>query len=374
MRNAIKEYIEYSSQEKKDLWNTATFVFDTNVFLNLYRYSNKTRGQLIEALDRLKPRIWMPYQVAFEFCKDRYEIINEANSRFGKIETDAVKLVDNWRKELRIEGNDSDFDELNKYLKDWITKKKDSNYLIFDVANDEVFNKVLDLFDGKAGKAYSTEEIQNIEQEGAKRYSEKTPPGYKDNGKPDNRYGDLFIWKEMLGYAKKQSVDIIFVTHDQKEDWWNISSGKTIGPRVELRKAFYEETGQKFHMYTMTSFLSFFTEDKDNTIDKATIDEVETLSSVTEKTVFHAQLEEYFESLGNEKEREILALSTRIENLEIKNAKRTNSIKTLKNKAKKGTLSAQEELALKRNKQNLKAGQKQIAQLSERLSSLMIVE
>lgn len=29
MRNAIKEYIEFSSEEKNDLWNTATFVFDT---------------------------------------------------------------------------------------------------------------------------------------------------------------------------------------------------------------------------------------------------------------------------------------------------------------------------------------------------------
>lgn len=57
MRNAIKEYIEYSSEEKNDLWNTATFVFDTNVFLNLYRYSNKTRNQLIESFECLKPRI-----------------------------------------------------------------------------------------------------------------------------------------------------------------------------------------------------------------------------------------------------------------------------------------------------------------------------
>ena len=59
MRNAIKEYIEYSHKEKNDLWNTATFVFDTNVFLNLYRYSNKTRDQLIESFEWLKSRIWI---------------------------------------------------------------------------------------------------------------------------------------------------------------------------------------------------------------------------------------------------------------------------------------------------------------------------
>ena len=43
MRNAIREYLELNSQEKNDLWGTATFIFDTNVFVNLYRYSNNTR-------------------------------------------------------------------------------------------------------------------------------------------------------------------------------------------------------------------------------------------------------------------------------------------------------------------------------------------
>ena len=118
MREAIKEYIEYSSKEKNDLWNTATFVFDTNVFLNLYRYSNKTRNQLLESFEWMGARIWMPYQVALEFCKDRYNIINEANRRFDNIGADADSLIDNWRKELRLDSNDPDIEELDKYMKD----------------------------------------------------------------------------------------------------------------------------------------------------------------------------------------------------------------------------------------------------------------
>ena len=168
MRNAIKEYIEFSGEEKNDLWNTATFVFDTNVFLNLYRYSNKTRNQLIESFECLKPRIWMPYQVALEFCKDRYNVIDEVNRRFEIIEAEADNLVDSWRKKLRLDENDQDVEKLIKYLKDWVIKKKESNYFIFDVSNDEVFNKLLELFDGKTGKAFNIEERENIEQEGEK--------------------------------------------------------------------------------------------------------------------------------------------------------------------------------------------------------------
>lgn len=374
MRNAVKEYIEYSSKEKNDLWNTATFVFDTNVFLNLYRYSNKTRNQLIESFEWLKARIWMPYQVASEFCKDRYSVIEEANRRFDNIGVEADKLADSWRKELRLDNNDSDIEELAKYLKEWIIKKKDSNYLIFDAASDEVFDRLLNLFEGKTGKPFSYEEKLKIEQEGEKRYTDKTPPGYKDNKKPENKYGDLLVWKEMLVYAKTQGVDVIFVTHDQKEDWWNISSGKTIGPRIELRKEFYEETGKMFHMYTMSSFLSFFIENKGKTIDKTTIDEVELFASVMRKKLPRTELKEYYESLEDQKEKEAAKLRFKIANIERKNKKRRININVLNKKAREGRLSAEEEIALQRNQENLIDSELQLEQLNERLSDLVSFE
>lgn len=374
MKNAIREYIEYSGEEKNDLWDTATFVFDTNVFLNLYRYSNKTRNQLIESFEWLKTRIWMPYQVASEFCKDRYGVIGEANRRFDNIEVDADKLVDKWRDEMRLDSNDSDVEELAKYLKEWIKKKKDNNYSIFDVASDEVFECVLDLFEGKTGKSLTSEEKLKIEQEGEKRYADKVPPGYKDIKKTENRYGDLLVWKEMIEYAKSQGVDVIFVTHDQKEDWWNISSGKTIGPRIELRKEFYEETGKRFHMYTMSSFLSFFNEQKAKSIDKTTIDEVELFAYVMKKKVPRAELKEYFESLQDKNEKEAAKLRYKIANLERKNKKRRININVLSKKAKEGRLSMEEEIALQRNQENLIDGEMQLERLNEQLSYLVSFE
>jgi hypothetical protein len=314
VRNAIKEYIELSNKEKNNLWNTATFIFDTNVFLNLYRYSNKTRNQLIESFESLKTRIWMPYQVALEFCKDRYSVIDEANRRFDNIGTEVDKLTDSWKKELRLDGNDSDIEELGKYLREWITKKKESNYCTYSATDDEVFHRLLDLFDGKVGNPFSDEEKFNIEQEGEKRYASKIPPGYKDDKKTENRFGDLLIWKEIIGYAKSKAVDIIFVTHDQKEDWWNTSGGKTIGPRIELRKEFYDETGKMFHMYTMSSFLSLFIENRGNSIDKTIIDEVELFASVMGKKIPRAELKEYYESFEDNNEKTAAKLRFNIAN------------------------------------------------------------
>ena len=374
MKNAIKEYIELNSKEKKDLWNTATFVFDTNVFLNLYRYSNKTRNQLLESFEILKTRIWMPYKVALEFCKDRYSVIDEANKRFDDIETDANKLTTNWKKELRLDSNDSDIEELRKYLSDWITNKRNNNYCTFNATDDEVFCRLLHLFDGKVGTPFSAEEKSNIEQDGENRFKNKIPPGYKDNKKPENRFGDLFIWKEIIRYAKSKKVDIIFVTHDQKEDWWNISSNKTIGPRIELRKEFYEETGKMFHMYTMPSFLSFFTENKGKSIDKATMDEVELFASVMQKKIPRTELTEYFKSLEDNNEKLAAQLRFEIANLERKNLERRSQINTLRKKASGGELSTNENIALQRNEENLINDSVKIKQLKERLLFLTQLE
>ena len=49
MKTAIWEYIIPSEREKENLWNNCTFVFDTNVLLNLYRYTGNTRRILLEA-------------------------------------------------------------------------------------------------------------------------------------------------------------------------------------------------------------------------------------------------------------------------------------------------------------------------------------
>ena len=58
MKNTIKEFIEPTNKEKQELWQKAVFVFDTNVLLNLYRYSAKTRKSLLAAFENFKFDFW----------------------------------------------------------------------------------------------------------------------------------------------------------------------------------------------------------------------------------------------------------------------------------------------------------------------------
>lgn len=76
MKSILKEYIELTDEQKENIWNNCDFIFHTNVLLNLYRYSPKMSKLIIASMNDLKDRIWIPYNIAEEFLKNRHNIIN----------------------------------------------------------------------------------------------------------------------------------------------------------------------------------------------------------------------------------------------------------------------------------------------------------
>lgn len=283
MKNIIKEFIEPSKNTKKELWENAVFVFDTNVLLNLYRYSAKTRMSLLTAFDNLAGRVWIPYQVAYEYMRKRCEVIYETVQRYDQFQKEIEQFVEKTMGTLRVTSNDDELSELKRYLYKWLDSNKENNLLVLDPENDEILDKILQIFDGKVGAMVNEEELAQIKAEGKERYKKSIPPGYKDDKKQktesedNNAYGDLIIWKQIMKYAKENQKGIIYVTHDQKEDWWNIVKGKTIGPRVELRREFSKEANQEFHMYTMNNFISTYNSMNNSPIEKSALEEVRSL-------------------------------------------------------------------------------------------------
>lgn len=268
----------------------------------------------------------MPYQVAVELMKNRYEVIWETKDSYVKLNRDAESFIEKLHQTLRIEKNDTDLLNLNNYINEWIEKVKRQNLLVNSYSDDEILNKILDLFEGKVGKPFDENILSEIEREGKDRYSNQIPPGYKDAKKTDvhDSYGDLFIWKEIMQYAKENTKNIIFVTHDQKEDWWNTVHGQIVGPRVELRNEFHRETGRKFHMYNMLLFLSKFSSEEE-AVNKDVIDEVGLFSSVLHRSVPRTELMDYYQTLNNN-DQEAAKIRFEITRLENKNRKRAKSI------------------------------------------------
>lgn len=77
MRSMFPGYYRPKQEEFAEKFKTCVFCFDTNVLLNLYRYTPETRDNLIEVLQhaKIKDRIWLPHRVGFEYQKSRINVL-----------------------------------------------------------------------------------------------------------------------------------------------------------------------------------------------------------------------------------------------------------------------------------------------------------
>lgn len=108
------------------------------------------------------------------------------------------------------------------------------------------------IFNGRIGDCFQEDKLKEIYKEGNERYSNKIPPGFKDE-----KYGDLIIWHQIMDFAKDNNKSIIFVTQDSKIDWWFKSkSGDALMPHPHLIREFSFITNQKIYLYNFSEFLN----------------------------------------------------------------------------------------------------------------------
>lgn len=268
MRTTYKELLKPTEAEEKDIWDNGIIVFDTNILLNLYRFTTDTRDDLLAQMEAYIDQLWLPYQVGWEYFNNRENIINGLTKVYkeisSKLNEDKVKLLkyydDNYsrhpilKKEELTKVFDKAIETITKKLDEWKANTPDYS------ATDPIKDKLFELYEGKVGTDLTEEEIKAAYQEGEERYADKIPPGFKDiSNKKDkgkrHLYGDLIIWKQIIKYAQETQKDIIFVTQDAKEDWWVKKEGKAEGPLYSLLKEFRASTGHALMMYKQEGFM-----------------------------------------------------------------------------------------------------------------------
>ena len=92
MKDKFPGYFPLPDEQKKELFKTATFVLDACVLLNVYSYSDETREEFLDLLEKLKDRIWVPHQCAMEFLKNRPSRIKKQLEKFDS----QLKLVEDF--------------------------------------------------------------------------------------------------------------------------------------------------------------------------------------------------------------------------------------------------------------------------------------
>ncbi|MBD3290900.1 hypothetical protein GF337_18980 [candidate division KSB1 bacterium] len=95
--------------------------------------------------------------------------------------------------------------------------------------------------------------------------------------------GDFIIWKQIIEFANDDGINaLVFVTDDDKEDWWLKIGNNTIGPHPELvDEILHEAKLDQFYMYNSERFLKYANKYLDTKISEDTLIEVRDVSQLT---------------------------------------------------------------------------------------------
>lgn len=269
MKDMFKGYSNYTNDEYKRIWHEAIIVVDTNILLNFYKYSKETTEGILKILEKLKHRLWIPYQVGKEFFDNKNNVMIKSYNKYDEM-ADSIKqhfcaikdeVNKNKNSELKCKSNISKIiDTSIKQIEELLIKEKDEKKPKFE--EDKIEENIFNLFNNCIGEKYDEEEYSKIKIEGQRRFENKIPPGYKDNDKDEN--GDYYIFYSLIKKSNKEKKDIIFITDDTKEDWFYKLNGEIHGGRPELLNEFYKNTNNLLMLYTSDGFLKSYYKNIDN--------------------------------------------------------------------------------------------------------------
>jgi hypothetical protein len=267
MKDLFTVYRKPTEEEFAEMWRLCVFAFDANMLLNIYRYTPETQEKFFAILERLKERIWIPYQAASEYFKRREDVIHSQLKVYDEVTTKldadleklAKELEERYRRHpsIRIESVVEQIKTALAQTKNSLERDKAKHPDFSD--SDPLCEKVVELFDGKTGEGFSDAELAKIYVEAEERFKILRPPGFSDaknKGVPE-KYGDVVIWFELIEHAKTEKKPLVFVTDDRKEDWWVKKSGKIISARLELLEEFQKKTNASIYIYQSEKFIEY---------------------------------------------------------------------------------------------------------------------
>ncbi|MER7769879.1 PIN domain-containing protein [Kitasatospora sp. NPDC096140] len=245
-------------------------VFDANVLLNLYRYTEETRDSLFAVMGALGERLWVPHQALDEFWRNRESTLNtpadnarDAVASLEKSGRSAADAISVWVKsvalpeerhaELSSQLADA-FENVQRVIKeqaanDTVPRARDTN-------QDLLLSRLSTVLAGRVGAPLSSEDHAAALKEAKRRAQAQEPPGYLDQGKDDDLgAGDYLVWEQLLREAEQRQCDVLFVTSDVKDDWWRRWRGELRGPRLELMAELRSRTRHQLFMLQPTELM-----------------------------------------------------------------------------------------------------------------------
>lgn len=281
MKTKFRGYYRIHRSDLLERFADCLFVFDASALLDIFRLNKDLTEQVFKVMEHCSEQIRVPYHAAEEYNERINSVLEE---QYNKIE-EAKKIFKRFEQSLNAKRNQpyisTETSELIQSLKKHIEIDFDKQveYIENELMHGNLQNRMADLLDAKVLEPFSEEEIQQLKENGKKRYADRIPPGWRDASKEANSYGDYINWEEILKLAKSDNKkSIIFITNEMKEDWIETIHGKKLGPLHVLSQEFYNRSGnidQLFYIYTLDGFLELVQEhDKILEFPRETIEKV----------------------------------------------------------------------------------------------------
>lgn len=302
MKSIFYGYYPPTPEEYGKLWKDGVIVLDTNVLLELYRLPSSAREELISALESLKERLWIPHQVALEFQRKRITVIaternsteealNSTKKSVEDIKTQIEKLqIDKRGLGLKSKTLLTELENVDKQLQKSITT---AHHAQLDISSsDPIRQRIDELFKNRVGTGPTNQEdLDNLVADGEDRYMKQIPPGFADADKGKNpneatfifdhikyerKFGDLILWRQLIQHIKiTNKKHVLFITKDNKGDWWWKEKEKTVGPHPELIREINREAGvELFWMYSISTFTEHANKYASAAISKESVAEI----------------------------------------------------------------------------------------------------
>lgn len=238
--------------------NDYVIALDTNVLLNIYRYSPEFSEFALNCIRAVKGYIVLPATVRMEygkhcraeFSKMQSRVQNAGNETTEQIKRSKVKVLATCDRLERLRFPDvadlrsslsEKLDEVQTALQNFFADRASLEFIAHAWNNIDYVQALVSEWDrdGAIMQSPSQEDIYAWCEEGEIRYKKEVPPGFKDAKNKDGvrKYSDLILWKELLRFAAKEKKHVIFVTDDVKADWWDLSN-----------------TSRQFHQKLITEF------------------------------------------------------------------------------------------------------------------------
>ena len=318
MKSKYPGFYSTSEESLSEIWSSDStlFVFDTNCLLNLYRCEVHTREDILNVMSAISSRIWIPFQVGLEFQKNRRKVINASiesleNIKLALTNIYTQNMLEHGKVKRTLYSTLSDEitslqtsikEPIDSFIEHEITPRIVSKQSIS--SHDFIRDAIDNIIGDKVGSISTQNAIDIIDKEGEQRYAKKIPPGFKDAAKKEitchagitfqDKFGDLYLWKELINKASEENIkNIVLISDDTKDDWLFVFKNTTHGPleslKTEICQAANIDNFKLINQFTFLNDAKKFLDDVN--VSDESLEEIEKLSLRKQNPDSHCDIE-----------------------------------------------------------------------------------